>query len=83
MECPYCGSGNGLFPHCCIFAKHEHDLAQRAAVRREAKEKTAREDARVESIDFVARLADAWDCRGDHIYRATGDEHRTAHPVEQ
>lgn len=27
-------------------------------------------------LDFIARLADAWDFRGDHIFRASGVEHR-------
>jgi hypothetical protein len=27
-------------------------------------------------LDFVARLADAWDGKGDHVFRASGAEHR-------
>ena len=73
IECPFCGSG--LFPNCCFVAQYEHSLEQRAAVRREAKEKTAREDAR-SGVDFIARLADVWDCRGNFTLRPTGVEHR-------
>lgn len=27
-------------------------------------------------VDFVARMADAWDGRGDHVFRIGGAEHR-------
>jgi hypothetical protein len=74
IECPWCGSG--LFPNCCIVAKHEHDLEQRASQRREQKKNAAREDARVHSIDFIARVADAWDFKGQNVFRIGGSEHR-------
>jgi len=74
IECPWCGSG--MFPNCCIVAEHENRL-QTAVDRRKAAEKNAaREDARVHSIDFLARLADAWDFKGQFVFRAGGVEHR-------
>jgi hypothetical protein len=73
IECPWCGSG--AFPKCCIVAEHEWDLEQRVARRQAAAKNAAREDARI-GVDFIARLADAWDYRGDHVFRASGIEHR-------
>lgn len=29
----------------------------------------------IASVDFVARLADAWDGRGSHVFAASGREH--------
>ena len=30
----------------------------------------------IRELDFIARLADAWDCKGNHPFLATGTEHR-------
>jgi len=77
IECPWCGSGS--FPNCCWLAQHaqrEH-FAEERRKREKARElMPLAKHARVTSIDFLARLADAWDFKGQNVFRATGDEHR-------
>lgn len=75
--CPVCG--RSTFPNCCVIAQHEYELSQKAEARARAKVRAALElhrDAQRFSVDFIARLADAWDFKGQNVFRATGDEHR-------
>lgn len=76
IKCPFCASS--VFPNCCVFARHEYELHVAGEKRKQEKARElmpAAEQARIQSIDFIARLADAWDGRGRNVFTAGGGEH--------
>ena len=76
LTCPFC---KGTMPHCCWLGAFEHDSLEhqyRALKKQQAEALEQEREAQRYSVDFVARFADAWDLKGQHVLRASRVEHR-------
>lgn len=76
LKCPFC---SGTMPECCYLGAFEYDNLQhqyRELKRQQQSQLEQQQDAQRFGVDFIARLADAWDLKGQQIFSAGGAEHR-------